>query len=219
MLKYDMDMGLYFAAIKNSKLAADGDLIPKLVAGYKGKAGNFTYNAGIGFQKYEIPAAAATVDSTVTDDQGNVIIISEAAAATTAEDVSSYVLWLCGDFKAGSMTFLYGLHYGQNLGDYGILGRSDSADYAGGKDSTGYGGMLEMDVAGWAFGVGYTADELDIAGASNDAQMAVFANYTAQIAKGFKIVPEITYLNLMDDAAGDDEGDAILVGAKFQMDF
>ncbi len=190
MLKYDMDMGLYFAAIENDQLVADGDLIPKLVVGFKGKAGSFTYNAGLGYQKYE---------------------------EVGGDNVSSYILYVCGDAKFGEMGFIYGLHYGQNLGDYGILGRSNSDSWNGG-DSTGYGLMFEMDVAGFAFGAGYTADEADAA-LETDAQAALFVNYTSQIAKGFKIVPEITYIDFLDDAAGATEGTVVLVGAKFQMDF
>lgn len=195
MLKYNMDNGLYFAAIENDKLIADGDLIPKLIAGYMGKGGGITYNVGVAYQSYE--------------------------EAVNANKVQSYLAFVCGDAKFGDWAFIYGLHYGQNLGDYGILGRSDAADYvlANDSDSTGYGLMLEADIAGWAFGVGYTADDQDELGADSDAQMAVFVNYTAQIAKGFKIVPEVTYVDWMEDSAGVDEGDLFLVGAKFQMDF
>ena len=198
MLKYDMDMGLYFAAIKNGKKAADGDYIPKLMVGYKGKAGSINFNAGLGFQKYE----AAPI-----------------APATAGEDVSSYVLFVCGDAKFGDVTFIYGLHYGQNLGDYGISGRGGSASWDTGEDSTGYGLMLEADLAGFAFGIGYTADENTVTGPDTDAQMAIFANYTVQVAKGFKIVPEITFADYMDDANGNSDGTLTLVGAKFQMDF
>lgn len=196
-LTYTMDNGFYFMAAKNGKKATDGDYIPKLGLGYSGKAGGFKYTAGLHYQKYE---------------------------SALLNDVSSYMLFVCGDWMINDgMTLLYGVHYGQNLGDYGIQGRSDSASFAENatttEDATNYGLMLELDMSGFAFGVGYTADENKLVGPDTNAQMALFVNYTAQIAKGFKIVPEITYVDYMDDADGLSDGTLLLAGAKFQMDF
>ena len=195
MLKYNMDNGLYFAAIKNSSLAADADLIPKLNIGYAGKAGSITYNVGAAYSTFE---------------------------ASPTADATNYFLYACGDAKFGDWAFIYGLHYGQNLASYGILGRSDASAFVAAEDadSTGYGFMLEADVAGFAFGVGYTADDSDAALATEtDAQVTYFANYTYQVAKGFKIVPEVAMIDYFDDATGADEGSLWGFGAKFQMDF
>lgn len=199
-ITYTMDNGLYFSAIRNSSLAADGDLIPKLNVGFAGKAGSFTYNAGVAYSKFDAETATAGVFNTATN----------------------YFVYVCGDAKFGNVGMIYGLHYGQNIGSYGIGGRSQAATFNADEnaDSTGYGFLLEVDVAGFAIGAGYTADDSDVVAATEvDAQATYYVNYTYQVAKGFKIVPELAAIDMMDNAAGVDEGGVWAFGAKFQMDF
>jgi hypothetical protein len=233
MIKYTTDMGLYFAAIQNNAstggvtnayltelngvattITVDKVIIPKLVVGFANKAGAFSYNAGVAYQS-------------------NDFNVAEGALPVSKESIDSYLLYLTGDAKFGDVAFLYSLHYGTNLSNFGISGRNSS--YLG-KDATSYGLMLEADMAGFAVGFGYVNDEMEADGFgkldAND-QYTVFVNYTAQIAKGFKIVPEFTYFDYMDnvrllDGVGTDTGlfgdkydggTGWGVGAKLQMDF
>ncbi|MDH3827605.1 MAG: hypothetical protein OET21_09330, partial [Desulfobacterales bacterium] len=92
------------------------------------------------------------------------------------------------------------------------------------KDTDSWQGAL---VAGFKFtdqmtfeaGVGYRSDDPDLKGLDEDEVMTVYGQAVISLAPGVWLVPEIGYIDFMDDANGDDEGDQIYGGAKWQIDF
>lgn len=194
-IKYTMNNGVYFAALDNLGAGTEV-IIPKLNIGYAGKAGDVNYNVGFAYQTYE---------------------------ASAVLDVDSYLAYICGDAKVGEIGLIYGLHYGQNLQEFGmarttISSGANKVAASVTNDTKSYGAMLEAAMNGFKVGIGYVSDENDDF-TDADTQMALYANYTVQVAKGFSITPEVSYWDYMEDAAGIDEGDDLYVGAKWQLDF
>jgi hypothetical protein len=81
------------------------------------------------------------------------------------------------------------------------------------------GGFKFTDQINFEAGVGYRVDDPDLKGLDEDEAMAVYGQAVISLAPGVWLVPEIGYYDYMDDAAGDDEGDQIYLGAKWQIDF
>jgi len=120
----------------------------------------------------------------------------------------------------------FAAHYGQNLADFGILGRGGRAllDADGDvEDADCYGGYIQgaMKVGNLtpAIGVGYAADDNDVAGDDPDEKLSAFVQCKIPIAGTFWMVPEFTYTDGMDDAAGNEDVDEYHIGILWQADF
>jgi hypothetical protein len=71
-----------------------------------------------------------------------------------------------------------------------------------------------------AIGVGYASDESDDdVNDEADEKLGVFVQCKIPIADSFWIVPEVTYWDGMDDAAGNEDTDELHVGILWQADF
>jgi hypothetical protein len=218
-IKLKLANGFYAALIQPDTsvpvgAAATGDtdvIAPKVCVGYEFKTEGLMLNPGVAYNTY------------IFDDSN--------AGITDREMVESYLVYL--NFKAalGLVDLKGSIHYGQNVGSFGITGRSASADAHvnaaadGIEDSDCYGGYLQaavkVDSATVTVGCGYVSDENDEAAVDADAdeQMSYFINAKIPLADTFFIVPEVSYYDGMEDAAGNDDDDLLEIGVMWQMDF
>jgi hypothetical protein len=81
------------------------------------------------------------------------------------------------------------------------------------------GGLKVSDMLSFEAGFGYRYDDLDVSGADKDKVWEAYVQSVIVLAPGVYVVPEIGYTDYMDDVAGDDEGNAMWLGAKWQIDF
>jgi hypothetical protein len=192
--------GFYIALVSTKTTAPDvgGQVytyIPKVGIGYDGKAGPATFGAGFAY-------------NTVKDKN------------TTGfdENINSYLIYARASVAAGPVTVSGQGSYGQNLGNFGLLGRNSMAEVnssgTGVKNNKGWGGFVQVSakvsaIASVAAGVGYTHD--NYAG-EHINKTSVFVNAPIEIAKGFHVVPEFDYFHNSNPANGASFADAILPG-------
>jgi hypothetical protein len=81
------------------------------------------------------------------------------------------------------------------------------------------GGLKMSDMVSFEGGFGYRQDDSDVSGTDKDKAWEAYVQSVIALAPGVYIVPEIGYTDLMDDLAGDDEGNRFYLGAKWQIDF
>ena len=200
--------GLYVSLIQpelGGILGTDNDTtIPKVCVGYKHETEGMSINVGGAYNTYE------------------------AELPTGDEDIDSYLLYLGGTAALGMVDLQWNLHYGENLGDFGLIDREAAAmaqlDATGDiEDSDCYGGYLQIafnvDPATITLGCGYTQSENDVLGNDEDEQISYFVNAKIPMADTFFVVPEFSYYDMMDNAAGNDEPETWCLGLKCQMDF
>jgi hypothetical protein len=213
--------GFYVALVTTKTTAPDvgGEVystIPKIGIGYDGKAGPATFGAGFAYN---------TVKDTNTTGFD--------------ESINSYLVYARASFAAGPVTVKGQASYGQNLANFGLLGRNSSAEanMANSVDNNkGYGGFVEVSAkmsaaASVNAGIGYTVDEIHN-GNDKVKKMSIFVNAPIKIAEHFMVVPEFDYFHNSDpdlgtsyaDSALPDTGlgnvkNAYVFGAKWQMDF
>jgi len=195
--------GFQIAAISPNvdDLGATGTqvVMPKIEAKYKLSMDTFSLQAAAGYQTYEV------------DDK---------------YDVDSYIIALGGKFNFGPAYVAGDAWFGQNVGPYGLAcAPDDDPAIVGGelKDNDAYGlvgvlGFQVNDMVALEAGIGYVNTELDDA-ADEDEAMAYYIQATFTLASGVTIVPEIGFLDAMDDMNGADEGDELYYGMKFQINF
>jgi hypothetical protein len=183
-------------------------VIPKLFAAWDIKREGWYIGPGFGYNTYKY-------------DNTNV-------GGTFDDDVTSWVGFLKGSWDPGAVAFRFTVHYGQNLGDFGIAGRGAAAsawqNASGGlEDATCWGGYLQaafkVDPTTITLGWGYSSSENDAFGPEADEKMGIFVNCKVPIADTFFVVPEFTYWDGMDNAAGVEDADAWHLGLVWQMDF
>ena len=190
-------------------------ILPKVEAKWGMALDMFSFNVMGGFQYFEIE----NVTSLQTGKSEDI-------------DVTS---WIVGGDAAVNLGPAYikaavsmGVNWSDASWDITGLNTAGSFAYYDGdddiKDTDTWMGAL---VAGFKFtdqmsfeaGVGYRADDPDLKGAKKDEVMSVYGMATISLAPGVWLVPEVGYYDFMDDTAGEDEGDQIYLGAKWQIDF
>jgi hypothetical protein len=159
-----------------------------------------------------------------------------AVGGTFDDDVTSYILLLKGKADLGAVDLKFAAHYGENLSDFGILGRINPArsrdassaqlDADGDlNDATCYGGYLQgsflLDPATLTVGAGYSSSQNDAYDATDekDELMGYFVQAKIPVNDNFFVVPEFTYWDGMDNDAGDEDPDTWHLGVLWQMDF
>ena len=195
----DFQIAAISPSVDNLGTAGTQVIMPKIEAKYKLSMDNFSMEAAAGYQTYE-----------VNDEFG----------------VDSYVLALGGKFNFGPAYIAGDGWFGQNVGPYGLACAPDDDPVISGgelKDNDAYGlvgvvGFKVNDMIGLEAGVGYICSELDDADEKDEA-MAYYVQATFTLASGVTIVPEIGFLDAMDDMSGNDEGDELYYGMKFQINF
>ncbi len=206
-IKISLDNGFYVSAIRPavSDLGTGGDVdtvLPKLAAGYKFKAQNVKANVGAAYQMFNVEAGA--FDETIT----------------------SWLLYVNATTMVGPATLKATVHYGQNVGNFGFVRRDAASVVVVGndiEDTTSYGGFVQAgfkaaDNVKVVAGLGYACSDNDKY-KDPDAEMSFFVQAPITIAKTFFVVPEFSYFDGMDDAAGVEESDTWFLGAKWQMNF
>lgn len=218
-VKLKMDNGFYVSLIQPETASSvagftipagvgidEDTTLPKMCVGYEFKAEGFTLNPGFVYNTYELQIDALDWE----------------------EDIDSYLLYLTGKAGVGVADLQWSLHYGQNLGDFGLWSREDAAyahiDADGDvEDSDCYGGYVQVafpiDPATITLGVGYVQSENDVAGDDQDEQMSYFVQAKIPLADTFWVVPEFSYYDQMDDANGNEEPEAWFLGLMWRMDF
>jgi len=217
-IKVTLDSGLYLAAIQPDAEAGpynamvdlgEADL-PKLCVGWEIKQDNMFLNPGFAWNQIQ-----ATVDGVLDE-----------------EDLDSWLLYVNAKLALGPADVKGSLHYGQNVGNFGLWNREGAAyaqvDGNSFEDSDSYGGYVQcafpLDPATITLGVGYTTSENDmLSDGDEDDQMSYFVNAKIPFADKFWVIPEISYYDHGDDAvAGSDTADgpeAWFAGALLRMDF
>jgi hypothetical protein len=179
-------------------------VVPKIEASYRFKGDMFFADVFGGYQTYKLDGA------------------------TTDYDIDSYVVGVGGGMNFGALYFNAGLHWGQNVGNYGAynpLGVTDSAVL----DANGT--LQDAESFGWLGVIGFNASEMFSIEAgygwesaevdnSNNTTVAqqMYLNSTINIAPGFFIFPEVGLLSQQNDLNAP-EPETFYVGAKWQINF
>jgi hypothetical protein len=189
-------------------------ILPKIEAKWGMSMDAFSFNIMGGLQYFEV--------EDVLNENGNEKDV----------DVVSYIVGADAAFNFGPAYIKGAASFGVNWSDaaWDITGfkTGGSRAYFDGDDDTKdtdsmmgclVGGFKFTDQINFEAGVGYRVDDPDLKGLDEDEAMAVYGQAVISLAPGVWLVPEIGYYDYMDDAAGDDEGDQIYLGAKWQIDF
>lgn len=231
-IRVNLDNGFYFMIAQVDDLnsatgglgppgaTAGGDtdvILPKTVVGYEYKAEGLYLNPGFAYNSYNY-------------DDG--------VAGGFDDDITAWILYLHGKLDLGNVALKFTGHYGQNLGDYSISGRSNPYDatinvskaYVNGTsvdDAKCFGGYIQAAIPvdpytvhlGWA----YTSSKNDttaVAGYDeNDELMAYFVNCKIPITDNFFACPEFDYYDGMKNANDATDPDHWYLGVTWQMDF
>jgi hypothetical protein len=218
-VKLTLDSGLYVTFVNphtGTALVTDSVQyvqLPKVGIGYDGKAGNTSFGGGFAYQTYKEKNEAANWD----------------------ENINAFLLYAHAAVNVGMVTIKTNVHYGQNVGTFGLSGRTmgtPTLTATGGVDNTdGYGGFLAVSAkvsptVGVNVGAGFTRDKKDDV---DYDQTTVYVNAPIEIAPHFHVVPEFDYFHFNQAGAynlgqsnvglSSDIKDVYVVGAKWQFDF
>ena len=190
-------------------------VLPKIEAKWGMSFDMFSFNVMGGVQYFEIE----DVQSIETGKNEDIDVTSYIVGADVAVNLGP--AYIKGAISAG-------VNWADAAWDIPGLSTGGSFAYYDGdddtKDTDSWQGAL---VAGFKFtdqmtfeaGVGYRSDDPDLKGLDEDEVVTVYGQAVISLAPGVWLVPEIGYIDFMDDANGDDEGDQIYGGAKWQIDF
>ncbi|MCF8106870.1 MAG: hypothetical protein K9K64_15415 [Desulfohalobiaceae bacterium] len=176
---------------------------------------------------YTIPQAEAKYSFTGPGGSGFQIAGVYHTFEVNDEDVDAFGIAAGGDVVFGPLNLAANIFYGQNSSEYGQFVATDASPLLVGNDVTDdetVGGILVAtytmnDQVTFEAGYGYVESEYDTSGAEKDDESSVYAQATINIVDGFFIVPEVGYFDYMDDRNGNDEGDSIYYGLKWQINF
>ena len=209
---------LHIAFVDGDAIAGSGlgdvDIwMPIIEANYHFAADTFFFDVGGAFWTYDVE------DSPIADD-----------------DVMAYVIAAGGGMNFGPAYFKANAFYGQNLSELGWVSNRFPIDTlptfdAGGNtddvDSWGVLGVVGMrftDQMAVEVGAGYEChDNGDLASLAplgdDDETFAIYGHFNYTAAPGMHIIPEIGYIDLMDNFIGQDEGEKTYFSIKWQVDF
>jgi hypothetical protein len=185
--------------------------MPIIEANYHFAADAFFFDVGGAFASYDMEGAGTI--------------------ASPDDKVQAWVVTAGGGFNFGPAYIKGNVGYGLNLGDLGMVTNQTFARNSAKPNADGEWDdndtLLALGVIGMRFtdqlaiegGVGYETNEDDINNAKDDETWAFYGhlNYTA--APGVSIIPEIGYIDLMDNGNGVEEGDSTYFSIKWQIDF
>jgi hypothetical protein len=184
------------------------DTIPKIEVAYDFKADTFFANAFAGYQTYDLDGTTSAIKDVT---------------------VNSYVFGVGGGVNFGALYVKAGVHYGQNLGNYGggLNGNMVIDSTGSEKDSTGWGalgvvGFNVSDMLTIEAGYGHEYGEEDLNNTDGATVDVMYVNAPITIAPGFVITPEIGYQKSDGDTYGrnpDPNPTQTYFGAKWQINF
>jgi hypothetical protein len=197
--------------------------IPKIEVAYNFKSDMFFLSPYAGYQTYDIDGTSSAYKDLT---------------------VNSYIFGVGGGMNFGALYVKAGVHYGQNLGNYGAYEPTTLALGNFSSSATGFTNSMkvvnqeEKDTKCWgALGVigfnasdmltveagyGYEYGEQDVDAADGSSVYQMYLNATITIAPGFFIVPEVGYAEVDPDTAGanpDPNPSTTYFGAKWQINF
>jgi len=189
-------------------LGADVDaLLPKLEVSYCMKTDLYFFDVNAGAQTYKIEIDAVNVDETV----------------------NSYIIGADFGMNFGIAGFVVKGHYSVNGKSYGLISATDNqsvlnvaANDLYKNETYAVQALLNVnpsDTLALQFGVGYSASELDVSGSKKDDSTCYYGQAELTVVPGLIIVPEVGYIDEMDDSSGADQGSSFYAGAKWQINF
>jgi len=154
-------------------------------------------------------------------------------AVTDSFDVQSYVLAADVVVNVGPLAITAAGSYGQNWGNAGwttpglytyggyatLKGQADDVNDCDSYQFALSGRFKFTDTMTFEVGGGYHRDDPDANGLDEDEVAQYYAQAVIALAPGVWIVPEVGYYNYYDDVNGNDQGDQIYAGLKWQIDF
>jgi hypothetical protein len=186
---------------------ADTDItFPQIQAGYNFDIAGFKLKLAGGYQAYDV------VDANDDDDDLTAWMVAIGASYNMGP------FYIAGDYWTGMNTGNLGQATFGNAPDI-----SASADADGVLDNDSWGFLIVAaftlsDMLRFEAGYGMAQGDLDDAD-SEDETTSYYLNCKINLAKGLFITPEIGYYDLADNSAGDDEGDILYYGLKWQINF
>ena len=229
-IRVNLDNGFYFAIVKPEDAAAPegnvnggGDVdvtLPKMLIGFDYKTEGLYISPGFTYNTYDYDDKGAPVGGTFDDD------------------ITSWILFVKSKIDLGTAVLKVAVHYGENLGDYGISGRTnpyrDTYDASKAyvksdgsvEDAECWGGYLDVaipvDPYTIGLGVGYSASKNDGFGTGYDNEddlMGYYVNCKIPITDNFTVTPEFDYWDGMKNEADQDDPEHWYLGATWQIDF
>jgi hypothetical protein len=187
--------------------------LPKIEASYMLKFGSFDIRPFGGLQYFKVSEGA----SILTDNL----------------EVWSYVVGIDSMVNIGAFYVGGQVSYGQNWGNAnwsGPLVGGSAGSFAtldGTNDVNDTTSWMAMLVTGLKFtdtlkfevGGGYLSNDPDVSGADSDDAWTIYGQTVITLAPGVYLIPEVGYLDKMDNFAGNNEGYQWYAGAKWQIDF
>jgi hypothetical protein len=159
-------------------------------------------------------------------------------------DVYSWVGGVGTQWNIGAFTIGGEVSYGMNMGNagwatnYNTVGSTSSSSrnaYLKPGTATNKSDIADVyttqaelvaalkftDTLRFETGVGYTVDNADGAPgfSQKDDALTVYAQVMITLAPGVNVIPEVGYIDYMDDRTGNNEGFQWYAGAKWQIDF
>jgi hypothetical protein len=181
-------------------------LMPKINLGYKTNFGNLYFHPTFGINMTQYNKDMTGMD----------------------EALLAYVGALTLKYTDGPYCFKTQVNFGLNSFDYGILGcTSRYAEWDLDKneiiDVSNFGGYAEFgyklnDKTSLKTGFGYSGSDMDTLDEADGASTGYF-QVTRKLAKDVILVPEVGFINDMEDGMGNIEGSRTYFGAKLQMNF
>jgi hypothetical protein len=209
-IKFTLNNGVYVALLRphtGNIGTIQSAYLPKVAVGYNGKVQNVAFGAGVAYNGYK--GKDAGFDKTV----------------------NSYLVYARAIAKLNPVEVLVQAHYGQNLGDFGIGGRSGTSAVLVGttvKNSDDLGIMAQVGTklaenVSANLGAGYVHAKVND---RNYDQATFYVNAPIAIAAHFHVVPEFDYFTFSKSSAatvitggGFPIKNSYAIGAKWQMDF
>lgn len=210
-VRFDLENGVSVAFVEPNDTDVTGIsqdkvvLLPKINLGYSGAvADNVNMSAALGINMYDYDDTAGQHD----------------------ESVLSYVLGAIFDMDFNPATLKLHANIGQNTGNYGLGAQTYNVALWNGEEIVnvmtmgGFGefGYKLNDEVLLTLGASYIMSDSDHHDDA-DTAMAAFGQLRYQVARGFRIAPEIGLQNRMQDAQGNDQGSLLYFGTQLRMDF
>jgi hypothetical protein len=186
--------------------------LPKIEAKFGMPLGMFSFNVMGGFQTFTVE----DVGGAITDD---IDIVSYIVGADVGVNIGAFYVKAAGSFgqnwtnaRWNDLAFTSNANAGAALD-----GTDDTDDCTSWMVSMMVGLKFSSDLA-FEVGAGYRSDDNDAAD-NEDEVWSIYGNATITLAPGVYLVPEIGYVDYMDDNADNDQGYEWYAGMKWQIDF
>lgn len=132
-------------------------------------------------------------------------------------------------YSANDVTFKTNGYYAINAGQYGIFDvHWENVRNAGNFSATdsddchSLGAIAALDIktsptTNVEGGIGFVTNKLDVSGAKTDSSFTVYLQSRMNIAPGFTLIPEVSYVDFGKDHEGDKQGNLFYAGAQWRL--